>query len=205
MARRTPARARHIDLSSQPLFQPRPVDEEGKLANCRAEASTVGERGLQPVNVTNQLNHCNALELLSILQCNIFLAFIVRCTMFTTSKPTGFTPRGMMMVKNFEDLQTAAKDNLDTTLKSFGALSKSGQAIAVEVADYSKKSFEQGTATLEKLFGVKSLDKAFEVQSEYAKSAYEGFVAEATKLGELYADFAKETYKPFEAALARAK
>ena len=110
-----------------------------------------------------------------------------------------------MMVKNFEDLQAVAKDNVDATLKSFGTLSKSGQAIAVELADYSKKSFEQGSATLEKLFGVKSLDKAFEVQSEYAKSAYEGFVAEATKIGELYADFAKEAYKPFETALARAK
>jgi hypothetical protein len=43
------------------------------------------------------------------------------------------------------------------------------------------------------------------VQSAYAKSAYEGFVAEATKLGDLYTDFAKEAYKPFEAALARAK
>ena len=61
------------------------------------------------------------------------------------------------------------------------------------------------TATIEKLFGVKSFDKALEVQSEYAKSAYEGFVAEATKIGELYADFAKEAYKPFETALARAK
>jgi hypothetical protein len=111
----------------------------------------------------------------------------------------------MMMVKNFEDLQAAAKDNVDATLKSFGALSKSGQAIAVEIADYSKKSFEQGTATLEKLFGVKSFDKALEVQTDYAKSAYEGFVAEATKLGELYADFTKEAYKPFETALARAK
>ena len=110
-----------------------------------------------------------------------------------------------MMVKSFEDLQTIGKDNVDTALKSFGALSKSGQAIAVELADYSKKSFEQGTATIEKLFGVKSFDKAFEVQSEYAKSAYEGFVAEATKIGELYADFAKEAYKPFETALARAK
>ena len=110
-----------------------------------------------------------------------------------------------MMVKTFEDLQTIGKENVDTALKSFGTLSKSGQAIAVELADYSKKSFEQGTATIEKLFGVKSFDKAFEVQSEYAKSAYEGFVAEATKIGELYADFAKEAYKPFETALARAK
>jgi hypothetical protein len=111
----------------------------------------------------------------------------------------------MTMVKNFEDLQAVTKDNVDAALKSFGAVSKSGQAIAVELADYSKKSFEQGAATLEKLFGVKSFEKAFEVQSDYAKSAYEGFVAEASKIGELYADFAKETYKPFEAALARAK
>ena len=109
------------------------------------------------------------------------------------------------MVKNFEDLQTAGKENVDATLKSFGAVSKSGQAIAVELADYSKKAFQDGSAALEKLFGVKSLDKAIEVQTEYAKTAYEGFVAEATKLGELYTDLAKETYKPFENVFARAK
>ena len=109
------------------------------------------------------------------------------------------------MVKNFEDLQQVGKENVDVALKSMGALSKSAQAIAVEVADYSKKSFEDGTAALEKLFGVKSLDKAIEVQTEYAKTAYEGFVAEATKLSELYTDLAKETYKPFETAMAKAK
>ena len=109
------------------------------------------------------------------------------------------------MVKNLEDLQAVGKENVDATLKSFGALSKSGQAIAVELADYSKKAFQDGSTALEKLFGVKSLDKAIEVQSEYAKTAYEGFVAEASKLGELYTDLAKETYKPFEGIFARAK
>ena len=102
------------------------------------------------------------------------------------------------MVKNFEDVQQFGKDNLDATMKSFGAFSKSAQAIAVELADYSKKVFEQGTAASEKLIGAKSLEKAFEVQSEFVKSSYEGFVAEATKLGELYADLAKEAYRPFE-------
>jgi hypothetical protein len=43
------------------------------------------------------------------------------------------------------------------------------------------------------------------VQSDYFKTAYEGFVAEATKLGELYADLAKETYKPIESAFTKAK
>ena len=109
------------------------------------------------------------------------------------------------MVKNFEDLQQVSKDNVDVTLKAMGAISKSTQAIAVEVADYSKKAFEDSTAALEKLFGVKSLDKAIEIQTDYAKTAYNNFVAEASKLGALYADFAKEAYKPFESMLAKAK
>ncbi|HEY7665597.1 MAG TPA: phasin family protein [Xanthobacteraceae bacterium] len=102
------------------------------------------------------------------------------------------------MVKGIDEMQQLGKDQMDAAMKSFGALSKSMQAIALEMADYSKKLFEQGSAATEKLIGAKSLDKAIEVQSDYAKSAYEGFVAQATRLGDLYADLAKEAYKPFE-------
>ena len=109
------------------------------------------------------------------------------------------------MFENFETIQKLNKDNVDVALKSFGAVSKGVQAIAIEFADYSKKSFENGTSAFEKLVGAKSLDKAIEVQTDYFKTAYEGFVAEATKIGELYADLAKETYKPFEGIFARAK
>ena len=108
------------------------------------------------------------------------------------------------MVKNFEDVQKLGKDNMDATMTSLGALSKGFQTIAVELADYSKKVFEEGTAATEKLLGAKSIDKAMEIQTDYAKTAYEGFVAQATRMGELYADLAKETYKPFEAYVAKA-
>ena len=108
------------------------------------------------------------------------------------------------MLKNFEDFQKLGKDNMDTCMKQFGTVSKGWQAIATEFADYSKKSFEDGSATLEKLLGAKSLEKAIEIQTAYAKSAYETFVAEATKLGELYTDLAKETYKPLEGMMAKA-
>lgn len=103
------------------------------------------------------------------------------------------------MVKNFEQF---GKENVDATLKSLGAASKSAQAIAVEVADYSKKSFETGSSALEKLLGAKSLEKAIEVQQVYLKDAYDGFVIQARKIGELYANLATETYKPFESYLA---
>jgi hypothetical protein len=108
------------------------------------------------------------------------------------------------MIKNIEDVQKMSKDNMDATMKSFGVFSKTGQAIAAEVVDYSKKSFEDGSKVMEKLLGAKSLDKAIEIQTDYAKTAYEGFVAQATKIGELYADLAKETYKPFEAFAVKA-
>ncbi len=102
------------------------------------------------------------------------------------------------MIKNFDEIQQFGKENVDVALKSFGATTKGVQAIAVEMADYSRKSFENGAAAFEKLLGARSVDKAIEVQQGYLKDVYEGFVSEAAKVGELYADLAKEAYKPYE-------
>lgn len=109
------------------------------------------------------------------------------------------------MLHSFEDANNFGKEFADNGLKSVAAASKGMQAIAMEATEYSKKSFEAGSAALEKLLATKSLDKAFEVQTEYARQAYEAFVAEATRIGELYADLAKDSYKPFESIVARAK
>jgi len=62
------------------------------------------------------------------------------------------------MVKNFEDMQKLGKDNMDATMSSLGVWSKGFQALAVEMADYTKKAFEDGTAATEKLLGAKSLE-----------------------------------------------
>jgi phasin family protein len=77
------------------------------------------------------------------------------------------------------------------------------QAIASAYGDYTKKSFEDTKSFVEKLSGVKSLDKAIEVQTEFAKSAYETFVAESQKIAGLYTDLARQTYKPFEGLVAK--
>jgi hypothetical protein len=102
-----------------------------------------------------------------------------------------------------EDFQNYGKEQFDAAVQSANAYSKGVQAIALEISDYSKKSFEEGGAYIEKLAGVKSFEKAFEIQSDFAKSAYESFVAEASKLGEMYTGLAKEAYKPFEGYFAK--
>ena len=98
----------------------------------------------------------------------------------------------------FENVQEMSKKSIEATMKNFDALSKSAQTIVTEMADYSKNAFEHGKKAMGELTSVKSPDKAFEVQSAYAKSAIEGFTAHVTKVGELYSDLAKVAFKPFE-------
>ncbi len=102
-----------------------------------------------------------------------------------------------------DQMNKFGQDSVDTALNSFGVWTKNAQAIASEVADYSKKAFEDSAAAWEKLIGAKSVQKAVEVQNEYLKSSYEDFIAQSTKLGELYVDLAKEAYKPLEGMLAK--
>ena len=109
-----------------------------------------------------------------------------------------------VMMNGIEEFQKTSKESMAKALESYGAFSKGLQAIAVESADYSKKSFEDGAAHMETLIGAKSIDVAFEAQTDFVKSAYEGAVSQATKLGELYADLAKEAMKPFEGFLPKA-
>ena len=97
-----------------------------------------------------------------------------------------------------EEIQQHGKEQFDAAVAAAGSLQKGVQAIAMAFGDYTRKSFEDGNAFTEKLAGVKSPDKAIEVQTEYAKTVYETFVAESQKIGELYADLAKQAYKPFE-------
>ncbi len=106
-------------------------------------------------------------------------------------------------MNNLDEIQKMSKDNMDMAMESFGTMSKGMQAIAAEVADYQKKSFDEGTAAVEKLVSSKSLDKAFEAQADYAKSAYEGFVGEMTKLGEMFTDMSKDAYKPYEGVMSK--
>lgn len=106
------------------------------------------------------------------------------------------------MMKNFEDMQKLSQTNVDATMRIFGEWNKGWQAIAAEMSDYTKRSFEEGTATFEKLMSVKSLDQALEIQSAYAKRSYDEYLQQMSKIGGMYANLAKEAYKPFEKALS---
>jgi len=105
--------------------------------------------------------------------------------------------------KASEEFQKLSKNNFDATVRSYSELNKGFQAIAAKMTDYSKQAFEDATRAFEQLAGAKSLEHAFEIQSQYAKKAYDSWVAEASKLGEMYVAVARDAYKPVEKVVAK--
>ncbi len=107
------------------------------------------------------------------------------------------------MLKGFEEFQKVGKDGFDASVRAMGEWSKGVQAIASEMTDYSKKAFEDSTRAFEQLVSAKSAEQALEIQSQFAKKAYDDYMAEMSKLGEMYVGMAQDAYKPMEDTFAK--
>ena len=106
--------------------------------------------------------------------------------------------------KTGEEFQKIGKDGFDAAARSFGEVTKGFQVITAEVTDYSKKAFEESTRAFQQLIGAKSIEQAIEIQTQYAKKTFDAYVAQMSKLGEMYVGLAKDAYKPVEAVVANA-
>ncbi len=111
--------------------------------------------------------------------------------------------KDMTMTASLEDIQKFGKEQLEAVQAATAEFTEGLKAIAAEATEYSKKSLEDSSAFVTKLSGVKQINEAVQLQSEFAKSSYEGFVAQSQKLGELYASVAKKAFKPVEEAIAK--
>jgi hypothetical protein len=99
-----------------------------------------------------------------------------------------------------EQFQKMSKNGFGAAIVSFGELTKRSQAIGAEMVLFSKNAFEDGTRAFEQMLGAKTIEQAIEIQSQYAKRAYDNYMAEMSKLGEMYVGLACSTYEPVEKA-----
>ena len=110
------------------------------------------------------------------------------------------------MIEQFkigEEFQKVSKQSFDAAVHAYGEANKGFQAITAELATCFKNTFENAARAFEQLVGVKSVEEAIEIQSRYAKKAYDEYIAEVSKLSEMYVSLARSAYKPFETALAK--
>jgi hypothetical protein len=108
-----------------------------------------------------------------------------------------------VMIEDLDSIQRSGNVELNaatTKLPSFGTIV---EVIFAEATMYTKKSVDTRLAFVEKLVGAKSLDAVIQVQSEYAKTSYADFVAQGTKMRELYSNLAKACFKPVDSAISK--
>ena len=69
--------------------------------------------------------------------------------------------------------------------------------------NYSRRSLENRSSFVVKMFGATTFESAIQIHSEYAKTSYAGFIAYLMKMTDLRANLAKEFFKPIETAITK--
>jgi hypothetical protein len=97
-----------------------------------------------------------------------------------------------------QETQEGVQSGFEAASKSFSEANRGFQVLAAEMMSYSKTAFDDAMRTWEQLIGVKSLEQAVEIQSQYAKRVYENHMAELSKLGEMCVGTARDASKPIQ-------
>jgi phasin family protein len=97
---------------------------------------------------------------------------------------------------SFADLNSQSKRNLEAVVASVTAATKGAESLGAQAMAFSKKSFEDQAAAAKSLTSAKSLQEAVELQTTYAKSALEAYMAEMTRWSDTVASSVRESLRP---------
>ena len=108
------------------------------------------------------------------------------------------------MTKGVEEATQFGQENVEAIVASGKVVAKAAEEMNAEIISFSKKSYEDSMAAAKELTSAKSVTEFFEKQTEFAKTSFEAYVAEATKLNELYTAAAKDAFAPLNARFTAA-
>jgi len=99
-------------------------------------------------------------------------------------------------MKSFDDIATFNKSTVDALVQSANATSKGLEAFGAEVLSYSKQSIEDYIAATKAAMGSRSVQEFMEINTDYAKTAFDTYVGRFTKLGDMASTTAKDAIEP---------
>ena len=94
------------------------------------------------------------------------------------------------------ELNTQSKKNLEAVVASVTAATKGAEALGAQAIAFSKKSIEDQVAAGKALAGAKSVQEAVELQTAFAKSALEAYLANVNAMSETVTASVKDAFKP---------
>jgi phasin family protein len=101
-------------------------------------------------------------------------------------------------LKGYDAFLGYGKETAEAVMKSATVAGKGAETINSEIYSFSKQSIEDTVAATKAVMGSKSVHEAFEFQTDFAKSVFESYVAELSKISELATAATKDSYAPFK-------
>jgi phasin family protein len=101
-------------------------------------------------------------------------------------------------VKGYDQMLGFTKETVEAYVKAANVAGKGAETLHNEIYAYSKQSIEDSIAAAKAVMASKSAHEAFELQTGFAKSAFEAYVGQLTKLSELMTATSKESLAPIQ-------
>lgn len=94
------------------------------------------------------------------------------------------------------EVNTLGKKNIEAAVESVTAATRGAEALSAQALAYSKKSWEDGVSAAQALASAKSVQEVIELQTAFAKTAMEAYLAEVTKATDTLSASVKDSFKP---------
>lgn len=115
---------------------------------------------------------------------------------FTTAGNQAFKDAVEKSLAALNEANAYSKQNLEAVVASVTAATKGAEAVGAQAMAYSKKAFEGQVAAAKSLAAAKSVQEVIELQTAFAKTSLEAYMAEMNKLGETVTASVKDSLKP---------
>jgi phasin family protein len=115
---------------------------------------------------------------------------------FSAASSTAFKDGVEKTLAALNEANTTSKKNLEAVVASVTAATKGAEALGAQAMAFSKTGFESQVAAAKSLASAKSVQEVVELQTAYAKTALETYIAEMGKMSEVVSASVKDSMKP---------
>ena len=107
-------------------------------------------------------------------------------------------------LSSLTELNAQGKKNLEAVVESAAAAQKGAEALSQQALAYGKKSWEENVSAAQSLSQARSVQELFELQSAWAKSATEAYLAHLNQTSETLTASLKDSFKPLNSRVSAA-
>lgn len=100
--------------------------------------------------------------------------------------------------QGYDEVSSLNQANVDAVVKSSTVITNGFESLSRELMDFAQKQIETNVETTRKLFGATTVRELFDLQSDFARNAFDTVLNESQKVTEMGVKVANEALEPIQ-------